>query len=109
MPDSPKPIPSLIMIQFLAWVADRPRTYADAMDAWRTSCPRLSVWEDAIIEDLVRIEGNGAGDRTNGGANRDASAVTLTRRGHAVLQKAQSGSESNRGRSTAQREPFLQH
>ena len=109
MPDSPKPTPSLIVIQFLAWVADRPRTYADAMDAWRTSCPRLSVWEDAIIEDLVRIEGNGAGDRTKGGANRDASAVTLTRRGRAVLQKAQSGSESNRSRSTAQREPFLQH
>ena len=108
MPDSIKPTPSLIMIQFLAWVADRPRTYADAMDAWRTSCPRLSVWEDAIIEDLVRIEGNGAGR----GASRAASAVTLTRRGRAVLQKAQSGSESSepkRARSPAERAPSLQH
>ncbi len=50
--------PSLIMIQFLAWVADRPRNYAQAMEAWRSSCPRLSVWEDAIIEGLVRIESN---------------------------------------------------
>ena len=49
--------PSLIMIQFLSWVADRPRSYAEAMDAWRTSCPRLSVWEDAVIEDLVRLCG----------------------------------------------------
>jgi hypothetical protein len=71
--------PSLIMIQFLSWVADRPRTYAQAMDAWRTSCPRLSVWEDAVIEDLVRIDGNGA------------RAVALTKRGAAVLQKAQNG------------------
>src|SRR5215475_7310426 len=104
MPDSPKPTPSLIMIQFLAWVADRPRTYADAMDAWRTSCPRLSVWEDAIIEDLVRIEGNGA--------SRGASAVTLTRRGRAVLQKAQNASQSSepkRARSPAERAPSLQH
>ena len=73
MPESP----SLIMIQFLAWVADRPRNYAQAMDAWRTSCPRLSVWEDAIIEGLVRIEGN---------ANR---RVSLTSRGSAVLAQAQ--------------------
>jgi hypothetical protein len=71
--------PSLIMIQFLSWVADRPRTYAQAMEAWRTSCPRLSVWEDAVIENLVRIDGDGA------------RAVSLTERGSAVLQKAQDG------------------
>jgi hypothetical protein len=65
--------PSLIMIQFLSWVADRPRSYAQTMEAWRTSCPRLSVWEDAVIENLVRIDG----------AHR---AVTLTPRGHAVLR-----------------------
>jgi hypothetical protein len=70
--------PSLIMIQFLSWIADRPRSYAQTMEAWRTSCPRLSVWEDAIIEDLVRIDG---GHR----------AVTLTPRGHAVLRKSQAG------------------
>jgi hypothetical protein len=69
--------PSLIMIQFLAWVADRPRNYAQAMDAWRSSCPRLSVWEDAIIEGLVRIESN---------ANR---TVRLTARGAALLAKVQ--------------------
>jgi hypothetical protein len=76
--------PSLIMIQFLSWVADRPRTYAQAMDAWCTSCPRLSVWEDAVIEDLVRIDGNGA------------RAVVLTKRGAAVLQKAQKGQRRKR-------------
>src|SRR5262249_57013267 len=100
------------MIQFLTWVADRPRTYADAMDAWRTSCPRLSVWEDAIIEDLVRIEGNGAGRGASRGASRGTSAVTLTRHGRAVLQKAQSASQSGepkRARSPAERAPSLQH
>ena len=65
------------MIQFLAWVADRPRNYAQAMDAWRSSCPRLSVWEDAIIEGLVRIESN---------ANR---TVRLTALGSALLAKVQ--------------------
>jgi hypothetical protein len=65
---------SLIMLQFLAWVADRPRTYREAMDAWRTSCPRLSVWEDAIIDGLVRLDtGNGR-------------AVVLTPHGRKMLR-----------------------
>ena len=68
---------SLLMIQFLAWVADRPRTYSQTMDAWRSTCPRLSVWEDAIIDGLVRLD-NGT-DR----------AVELTRRGRTALKKAQ--------------------
>ena len=51
---------SLIMRQFLAWIADAPRTYAETMEAWRTSCPRLSVWEDATLDGLVcRVGGRG--------------------------------------------------
>lgn len=41
--------------QFLAWVAEAPRSYADA-EAWRRSCPHLSIWEDAISNGLVRFE-----------------------------------------------------
>lgn len=66
---------SLIMLQFLAWVADRPRTYPETMDAWRSTCPRLSVWEDALIDGLVRVD--------NGGSR----AVGLTPRGRALLEK----------------------
>jgi hypothetical protein len=40
--------------ELLAWVATRPRTYAEAMEAWRTHCPRLAVWDDAVIAGLVR-------------------------------------------------------
>ena len=68
--------PTLIMIQFLSWVADRPRSYAETMEAWRTSCPRLSVWEDAVIANLVRLEGEGA------------RAVKLTEGGAALLRQA---------------------
>jgi hypothetical protein len=76
--DAPKPSASLL-IQFLAWVTDRPRTYADAMDAWRTSCPRLSVWEDAVEDGLVRVEARDA-------ATQGECAVSLTARGHAALR-----------------------
>ncbi len=37
-----------LILDFLEWLADEPRAYRDAMDAWRTSCPRLTVWEDVI-------------------------------------------------------------
>ena len=42
-----------LIIDFLDWLDREPRTYADVMDAWRTSCPRLTVWEDAIDGGLV--------------------------------------------------------
>ena len=43
------------LLQFLAWIAERPRTYAQTMDAWRSSCPRLSAWEDATANGLVDV------------------------------------------------------
>ena len=46
----------LLTVQFLEWVGGAPRTYGEAMAAWRTSCPRLPVWEDAVAEGLVRVE-----------------------------------------------------
>ena len=44
----------------LEWIAIRPRTYAEVMDAWRTSCPRLTVWEEANDRGLV-VRTNAAG------------------------------------------------
>jgi hypothetical protein len=46
--------------QFLAWVAQRPRTYGEAMEAWRSTCPHLSIWEDAVRDGLVRLENGGS-------------------------------------------------
>jgi hypothetical protein len=39
----------------LEWISGTPRTYLETMEAWRTSCPRLSIWEDAVGEGLVQI------------------------------------------------------
>jgi hypothetical protein len=38
---------------FIAWVAREPRPYAEALETWRTSCPRLTVWEDAAERGFV--------------------------------------------------------
>jgi hypothetical protein len=66
-----------LTLQFLAWVAERPRTYAQAMEAWRSTCPRLSIWEDAILDGLVAFAG---------GASRNQSRVVLTAKGRARLR-----------------------
>jgi hypothetical protein len=67
---------SLLMIEFLTWVSSRRRTYAESMEAWRSSCPRHIVWEDALVDGLIQI---GSGDRLQ------QSEVILTPRGRAIL------------------------
>ena len=44
----------LLTVQFLQWVAARPRSYRDVRDAWSSTCPLNCAWEDAITDDLVR-------------------------------------------------------
>jgi hypothetical protein len=68
-----------LRLQVLAWVAAAPRTYEHAMDAWRSTCPRLSIWEDAILDGLVAIAR---------GATRNQSRVALTPKGRALLAAA---------------------
>jgi hypothetical protein len=39
----------------LLWINAEPRTYGETMDVWRTHCPRLSIWEDAVLDGLVEV------------------------------------------------------
>lgn len=65
--------------QFLEWVAERERTRLDVMEAWRSSCPRLSIWEDAIINGLVRIRPDSTVvELTAAGQRRLADAAAKT-------------------------------
>ena len=67
---------SSLTLQLLSWVADRPRTYGETMEAWRTTCPRLTIWEDAVSDGLLAVE--------EAGAMRDAR-VHLTDAGRALI------------------------
>jgi hypothetical protein len=42
-----------LTLDLLEWVANAERTYDEVMDAWRTSCPRFPIWEDANDRGLV--------------------------------------------------------
>ena len=49
-----------LILDLLEWVAGNERSYEEVMDAWRTSCPKLPVWEDANDRGLVmRAKSNG--------------------------------------------------
>lgn len=45
-----------LILDLLEWLAKRDRSYEEVMDAWRTSCPKLPVWEDANDRGLVARE-----------------------------------------------------
>lgn len=55
----------------LEWIARAPRTHAEVMESWRTSCPRLPVWEEATDRGFVARKGR---------------LVELTARGRAFLE-----------------------
>ena len=63
----------LLTVQFLEWLAARPRRYAEVREAWSSTCPLNCAWEDAIADDLVRHEADGH--------------IVLTERGRARLDK----------------------
>ncbi|HEX5452454.1 MAG TPA: hypothetical protein VFX06_01575 [Stellaceae bacterium] len=63
---------TLLTIEFLRWVAMRPRRLADVREAWTSTCPLNCAWEDAVAADMVRHSPDGR--------------VTLTKRGLARLE-----------------------
>lgn len=49
MPDPVEPL----VLDLLEWIGRKPRPYSEVMEAWRTSCPRLPVWEEANARGFV--------------------------------------------------------
>ena len=45
-----------LILDLLEWLVKRDRSYEEVMDAWRTSCPRVPIWEDANDRGLVMKE-----------------------------------------------------
>ena len=66
-----------LVLDLVQWVAEKPRLYAEVMDAWRTSCPRLTIWEDARDAGLLAREH----------AKDGSSVVVATDEGLALLRQ----------------------
>jgi hypothetical protein len=65
-----------LILDLVEWVAKGPRPYAEVMEAWRTSCPRLTVWEDTVDRGYLVRERAEAGD----------VLVRITPLGHQLLR-----------------------
>jgi len=37
-----------LVLDLVEWIARQPRLYSEVIETWRTSCPRLTIWEDAV-------------------------------------------------------------
>ena len=80
------PVDALVT-DLLEWIGPRTRPYTEVIDVWRTSCPRLPVWEEANARGYVvreHLPGIGAITRTdetrNAIAKSSANAVTFESR-----------------------------
>jgi hypothetical protein len=60
--------------ELLVWISEEPRTYPEAIEVWRTTCPQHSVWEDALGERMIEVVRNGS-----------EAHVVVTARGRAAL------------------------
>jgi hypothetical protein len=45
-----------LVLDFVEWIAREPRAYAEVIATWKTSCPRLTIWEDATERGYVARE-----------------------------------------------------
>jgi hypothetical protein len=82
--------PDALVLDFVEWIAAGPRRYGDVMEAWKTSCPRLTIWEDAIDQGLVqrcRVDGELSIETTEAG--RELLARTRKR-----LQRVHGGQDA---------------
>ena len=66
-----------LILDLLEWIGPKPRAYAEVMEAWRTSCPRLPVWEEANARGFV--------DRQH--EQGKAAMVSVTASGRAFLNQ----------------------
>ena len=65
-----------LILDLVEWVGRKERTYQETIDAWRTSCPRLPVWEDATERGLVETA-----------SQNGSSLVRATRTGLTLLKE----------------------
>ena len=42
-----------LVLDLVEWIAREPRIYSEVIATWRTSCPRLTIWEDALDHGYV--------------------------------------------------------
>jgi hypothetical protein len=45
-----------LTLQMLEWIASGQRTYAEVLETWHSTCPRLAIWEDACADGLIEYE-----------------------------------------------------
>ncbi len=64
-----------LLVELLAWIGSEPRPYGECLEAWRTSCPRLPVWEEATERGFLRRERSSDGE----------PVAVVTRLGHEHL------------------------
>ena len=78
-----------LILQLLEWIADRPRSYAEVIEVWRTSCPRLTIWEDACANGFIDYD------------PQVGKVVSVSRKGQELLDRGNRTTASGRHATTS--------
>ena len=76
-----------LVLDLVEWIAREPRPYSEVIDAWRTSCPRLTIWEDAVDRGYVArqtVAGRGVAGQ---GVAGQGVRIAITERGAKFLRE----------------------
>jgi CTP-dependent riboflavin kinase len=52
-----------LVLDLVEWIGREPRLYSEVIETWRTSCPRLTIWEDAVDRGYVARQAAARGVR----------------------------------------------
>jgi hypothetical protein len=50
-----------LTVQLLQWISAAPHSYGEGLETWKSSCPRLTIWEDALGDGLIACDGGREG------------------------------------------------
>ena len=70
--------PQALVLDLVEWIARESRSYREVIEAWRTSCPRMTIWEDAVDDGYVIREAGEPGVGTR---------IRVTPAGEAFLRR----------------------
>ena len=81
-----------LVLDLVEWIGREPRLYSEVIETWRTSCPRLTIWEDAVDRGYVARQPAAGGARV---AVTDCGTRFLREHGRAIRWPGHARNESD--------------
>jgi hypothetical protein len=76
-----------LVLDLVEWIAREPRLYSEVIETWRTSCPRLTIWEDAVDRGYVARQAVAGQNVVSQGVAGQGVLIAITEGGAKFLRE----------------------